>query len=99
MTATAQWGLVVYIVAAALALGIGEWINYNTRCNALRRSVFANLDSAYENGYFEPGEHLDGMSAGEVVLDMLMYAEDLQGNTHDDIAPYVHEWMEAKGLS
>jgi hypothetical protein len=62
----------------------------------LRNIVFANLNFAAENGYFEKGEHLDGASPEEITDDMICYADNLVDYTQEQILPHVKEWVELR---
>ena len=64
----------------------------------LRRRVFANLDNAYENGYFEPGEYLYGASACGVSWDLRAFAEDMYEYDAATLKPHVQAWLSHKGL-
>lgn len=66
------------------------------RRRGLRRIVFDNLDSAAENGYFEPGEHLDAMTADEIAYDLTCYAEECGGYPVAELAPYVRLWLQKR---
>lgn len=65
---------------------------------ALRRAVFGNLDSAAENGYFEPGEYCHDMAADELAQDLTTYAADLEDERPETLTPYVVEWRNKRGL-
>lgn len=58
----------------------------------MRQSVFDNLDSAHDNGYFGPWRN--GATAEDIAQDMALYATDHNGNSYtQDITPYVREWL------
>lgn len=92
MTRYVWIGLAVWLCATTLPTAIGCLTAWRDR-RWLRRSVFANLDSAAENGYFEPGEHLYGATPDEIAHDMALHAEDLGALLGADIVPYVREWL------
>lgn len=69
------------------------------RSRKLRKMVFANLDSAAQNGYFEPGEHCHDMSADELAYDMTAYAADLESCHCWQLVPYVIEWKRKRGIA
>lgn len=63
----------------------------------LRTKVFSNLDSAEANGYFDPGEQLDGVTADEIADDMIALAEDCESSTQSELLPFVEEWLAMHG--
>lgn len=81
-------GLVLLTAAAAV------W----QRRRRVQRAVFDNLDSAYGNGYFEPGEHLHGATSWEVAGDLSLYAEDFGDTEPWKLEPHVQTWLRYKGL-
>jgi len=62
----------------------------------MRDKVFANLDSARDNGYFEKGAQLHGMSATEIASDMVAYAEDCQDDDPVTLIPFIEEWLNVR---
>lgn len=68
-----------------------------TQRTRVRRTVFRNLDSAAENGYFAPGEHLYGASPDEVAYDMTCYSSDFEGADATTLTPYVRDWGRKRG--
>jgi hypothetical protein len=56
--------------------------------------VFADLDSAKTNGYFEPGKWLHGMDAEGIAEDMIMFAADLMDRDPEELIPHISEWLE-----
>lgn len=80
---------------AALYLILDRFVLARRR---LRRQVFSNLDSAYENGYFEPGEYLSDMTAHSLSYDLKMYAPDLDDKAPHQLLPYVRDWLFQKGI-
>lgn len=86
----------VFIGAALSAIVIAVWLLVRfTR----RRLVFVVLDSAYQNGYFQPGEHLYGCSPDEIAYDITTYAIEFEDTPPENIAPYVRQWLRHKGMS
>jgi hypothetical protein len=65
-----------------------------TEAWAIQRIVDRNLDSAKENGYFNPGEQLDGATAEEIAADMLAYASDVEGFDTALLIPFVQNWID-----
>lgn len=63
-----------------------------------RRAVFGNLDSAFTNGYFEPGEQLHNASPDEIAYDMTCYAPEFESARAETLTPYVRQWLRQKGL-
>jgi hypothetical protein len=59
----------------------------------LRSIVFQNLDSAFENGYFQEGELLHGATFEEIANDMIAFSEDIEDETAADLLPFIREWM------
>lgn len=93
---TAGYWEALGVVALINALYIG-FATLRSR-QRLRHSVFDNLDSAYENGYFDAGEQLFGATAAEIAQDMALYAVDFEGLYYvDDITPHVRAWLYRKG--
>lgn len=91
----------VTVIAAIVAFAaiVGYCVHQHFERKHLCRSVWANLDSAYENGYFQPGEHCDRMTAEELTTDLALYAEDFDGMYYTvDIEPYVRMWLQSRGL-
>lgn len=82
-------GAIAIFIIYLLKRGIGHYI---------RKSVFANLDNAYQNGYFNEGEQLHNASPDEIAYDMTCYAPDFEGNRPETLTPYVRKWMQQKGL-
>lgn len=94
-----QWtGLAMYAVASGAAILIGVIGGWRSDRRRIRRQVFENLDSAYRNGYFEPGEYLNCMSPDEIAYDMTVYAEDCAPMEGPTLAQYVREWQYQKGM-
>ncbi len=62
-----------------------------------KEQVFENLNSAKENGYFEPGQYLHEINAEDLALDMIFYAENCESCEVDDILPFVKQWIEYNG--
>lgn len=93
-----------YEMLKALAIVGAVWASvlamvfWRQRHPATRRLVFAYLDSAAENGYFEPGEHWYGMSADELAYDLVCYASDCENLQPELLAPYVLEWKRRRGI-
>jgi hypothetical protein len=63
----------------------------------LRVIVRDNLDTAEENGQFEPGEYLDGLDAEEIARDMAAFAEDVEDYEAAQLIPHIEEWLKEKG--
>jgi hypothetical protein len=61
----------------------------------IKQIVFDNLDSAKENGAFESGEELDGATAEEIAEDMVVYADDCDEFTTEQVLPHIKEWIKA----
>lgn len=59
----------------------------------MRNRVFANLDNARENGFFDPGEQLHGATPEEIAGDLIAYAEDLANCDEEDLAAHVRDWL------
>jgi hypothetical protein len=55
--------------------------------------VVNNLKSAKENGQWEPGGYLNGVSAEVIAEDMVAYAEDCENLDPKDIVEYVRVWL------
>ena len=64
----------------------------------LRCRVFVNLDSAADNGYFNLGEYLNGMTPEDVAHDLTCFSEDFGGDDASRLEPYVRQWMISRGL-
>lgn len=94
MTTAALWysfdGVMVFYLAAYLA-------GTRRRSTLLRGIVFDNLDSAAQNGYFEPDEHLHGMSPDEIAYDMVLHAVDCSEFVTPELTPYVRQWLRERG--
>lgn len=88
------------LVFVLVAIGTGLFWLYErvTAKSRLRRAVWANLDSAYKNGYFEPGEPLHMESARGVTFDLRAYAPDMHEMPADKLLPHVQKWLAYKGL-
>lgn len=68
------------------------------RRNAIRRSVFADLDNARESGYFVPGEYLDEVMPIAVACDLVAWHHEWLDHDPRILEPYVREWMISKGM-
>lgn len=88
------------IAAACFAMLLAVGLDVNIRYRSARRAVFENLDSAAENGYFAPGEQLDGATAEEIVGDLRAYAEDPRLNDVNNglLERAVLAWMHKRGI-
>lgn len=97
MTPQEKYALVIIgvIWLAAIGTGLG-WLAYEAF--RLRRLVFVNLDAAYANGYFEPGEQLYGMTSDDIAHDMTCYAVDFEDTDAATLAPHVWSWRCERGL-
>lgn len=82
----------------ALAVVVGVWlavivymgcVEVRNRRAALQRIVFCDLDSAYANGYFEPGEQCHTMTALDLACDLVAYDDDLCDRYAPRLEPYV----------
>jgi hypothetical protein len=88
--------LIAYFVLAVIGLAIGGYTSWRIEYNRLHRKVFADLDSAYEGGYFEPGEQLHGADASDIAVDLVAYGDDY--DSPHRLIPHVRAWMLQKGL-
>lgn len=96
---TGPYALLIFVALPALAVCVGGWLfEHFTAKRRLRRAVFANLDSAYENGYFEPGEYLHRAGARSITFDLRAFAPDMFDHPANKLLPYVAEWLDQKGL-
>jgi len=59
----------------------------------MRGILFSNLESARMNGYFGPGEYLNGATAEEIADDMIAFAEDCSDMKTEEMVPFIKEWM------
>lgn len=84
----------VSLVAIAIMTAY-EWHGYRKR---VRRMVFRNLDSAYENGYFAEGEYMHGACANSIAEDMRAFSEDAYDHRPAALVPHVRAWLYQKGL-
>lgn len=82
-----------FCIAIVLS-GLYDWRTWKR----LRRVVFSNLDSAYDNGYFKPGEYLFAMSAWELADDMVLNAADCEGMKPAKLVPHIHAWERKMGF-
>lgn len=90
MVKTVIVSLVLYWWApVGVAYAIIRWL----RWRRIRRAVFANLDSAAEDGQFEPDGYLHGYTSFDVAADLEVYAEDCSGYTAEQMFPHVRAWM------
>lgn len=91
----AMWIAIGIIVAAqigAIAAGV-FWKRWR-----LRRVVWSNLNAAYANGYFEPGEQCHDITAEDLAYDMVCYASDCEDFAPYELLPSVRTWLSWKGL-
>jgi hypothetical protein len=82
----------IFVFASLAYIGFGTW----KRRRLLREIVFSSLDSAAQNGYFIPGEHLYGASPDEIAYNMQCYG-DCEDYTVPELTPYVRKWLYSKG--
>lgn len=87
-------GPAIAILAPVLIAFLVVWLLRSIK----RGLVFAALDSAYQNGYFEPDEHLHGASPNEIAYDMTTYALEFESTRPETLTPYVRQWLRHKGL-
>lgn len=88
----------VYFTIAALAMIVGYLVERGIKRGGTRRAIFADLDSAYENGYFTEGEQLHNASPDEIAYDMTCYSPQFENARPETLTPYVREWLRQKGL-
>jgi len=98
MTETVK-ALIVCGAVLAVFAAIGACCEWHDRKAKMRRMVWDNLDSAYANGFFEPGEQLHALPAFEVAYDMVTYADDCFNLDPVRLTPYVYAWMQHRGLA
>lgn len=88
----------MYLIASGLAIGAGSVAHWLMVRATVRAMIFANLDSAYQNGYFEEGQQFWGSGPHEIALDLTAYASDCEGRNPDTLAPHVRAWLYSKGI-
>ncbi len=66
---------------------------------ALRLAVHRSLDSAFENGYFQPGEQLHRAEAEDIAADLIAYAPDCEDAVQEELIAHVQEWLREKGMN
>lgn len=59
----------------------------------LQERVFENLSNSLENGYFNPGESCHGMSAEDLVTELLAYAANVESESARNLLPHVQAWL------
>lgn len=89
---------VIYFAIGVIVLFIACLFEHKIRRGKMRRSVCRNLDSAFTNGYFEPGEQLHNASPDEIAYDLTCFAVDFEDARPETLTPYVRQWMRQKGL-
>lgn len=87
-----------YLALAAAGMFIGYLVERGIRRGRTRRAVLADLDSAYQNGYFKPDEQLHGCSPDEIAYDMTCYSPQFENAKPETLTPYVRQWLRQKGL-
>lgn len=59
----------------------------------LKETVYADLDNARDNGYFQPGEMLHGADAEILALDLIAYSEDCYDVPESVLRQYCEAWL------
>jgi len=59
----------------------------------LRDTIFEELRAAPANGYFMPGEQLDGATEEEIAKDLLAFSPACEELTEEQILPHVRDWL------
>lgn len=65
----------------------------------LKQLVFSNLDAAKEGESFEPGGYLDGYTAEDIALDMVIHASDLEDYESEELVEFIKEWMNERNIN
>lgn len=89
---------IYWFIVGAMMITYIIYVIERSRRFSKRRAVFGNLDSAFANGYFEPGEQLHNASPDEIAYDMTCYAPEFEDIRPETLTPYVRQWMQQKGL-
>lgn len=88
----------VFLPPTLIAMGIWWIVVVILERRRLRRTVYENLDCAYEGGQFEADGYCAGLHAFELAVDLTCYAEGCYDLNPKHLLPYVRDWLVQKGM-
>lgn len=100
MDSKTRTALVVVAISIATWLLVAVFTAWRDRRHPdVQRIVFRNLDHAWEDGQFEPGNWCALLTVDELAYDMTVYAEGCEQLDLAILTAHIRTWLYMKGLN